>query len=89
MSNGVNIVNALSTYIEADVIIESGVTIWQNNIIKGLSFIDKNVVLGPNNVICNAIISSGSEIKCSYIENSRISENKIIGPFEKVLNKSI
>lgn len=88
MANGVNIINPLSTFIEADVIIESGTIIEQNNIIKGLSFIDKNVKLGPNNVINNSIISSNCEITCSFLENCRISENKSVGPYEKIINES-
>ena len=86
MKNGVNIINPLTTYIDADVIIESGVVIYQNNTLKGMCYIDKNVELLPNNVLENAIVSSGCQVVCSYIKNSKLPENKVVGPFESIVN---
>ena len=77
-----------SCYIDADVIIESGTKIAPNNVIYGESYIGKNCTLMPNNVIRDSVISSNCVLKYSYIENSRISENIVVGPFESVVNKS-
>lgn len=88
VSNGIIFADKNSVFIDANVIIESGTKIKQNNSLLGLTYIGKNCIIEPNNVIKDSIISNNCEIKYSYIENSRISENIIVGPFESVINKS-
>ena len=87
LKNGVLIDSKATTFIDATAIIESGVKIAPNNIIKGETYIGKNVLLAPNNVINNSIISAGCEISSSHIKNSKISENMIVGPFEIIDEK--
>ena len=88
INNGIIIQDKNSTFIDADVIIENGTIIKQNNSLYGLTYIGKNCVIEPNNVIKDSVISNNCVIKYSYIEQSRISENIIVGPFESVINKS-
>ena len=88
LKNGVCITDLKSTFIDADVVIEKGVRIEQNNCIKGQTYIDRGVLLEPNNTIKNCIISSNVVVKDSYLSNSRISENMIVGPFDVVIDKS-
>lgn len=88
MNNGVYILDPSSTHIDADVVIEKGTTIMPNNTIKGNSYIGENCTLEPNNIIVNSILSKNVVVKCSYVCNSGISENMIIGPFQTVLDKN-
>lgn len=88
IKNGIVIDDKNSVHIDADVIIEQGTHIKQNNALYGLTYIGKNCNLEPNNVIYDSIISNNCVIKYSYIESSRISENIVVGPFESVINKS-
>lgn len=81
--NGVQIIDANSCYIEADVIIEPNVIIYPNNSLIGKTYIGKNVVLKPNNVIENSIINENCKIISSVIRNTKIQANSNIGPFEK------
>ena len=87
LKNGVLIESKATTFVDATAIIENGAKIGPNNIIKGETYIGKNVVLGPNNVIISSIISAGCEINSSHIKNSKISENMIVGPFEIIDEK--
>lgn len=87
LHNGVFIEDKNSTFIDASVIIENGVKIEPNNVLKGETYIGKNVVLEPNNTILSSIISSGCDIKSSYIKNSKITENMVVGPFELIEEK--
>ena len=89
MKNAVNIIDFNSTNIDADVIIEKGATIYPNNCIYGQSYIGENAVLEPSNVVKDSIISSGAVLKGAYVQNSRVSENTIISPFEKIIDKNI
>ncbi len=88
IKNGIIIDDKNSVHIDANVVIESGTVIKQNNALYGLTYIGKNCVLEPNNVIKDSIISNNCVVKYSYIEESRISENIVVGPFESVINKS-
>lgn len=88
MDKGVYFIDPKSTFIDADVVIEKNVTIYPNNTIKGQSYIGENVVLEPNNTIINSIISKNVIVKNSYINSSAVSENVIVGPFEKIINKN-
>lgn len=87
LNNGVFIEDKNTTFIDASVIIESGVKIEPNNVLKGETYIGKNVILEPNNTIISSIISSGCDIKSSYVKNSKITENMVVGPFELIEEK--
>ncbi|MBE7082137.1 MAG: hypothetical protein E7378_00435 [Clostridiales bacterium] len=88
-ANGVQIADDVSTFIDADVVLEKNVTIEPNNHLKGKTYIGENTVLEPNNIIKDSIISNNVVVKASYISNSRISENTIVGPFDKIIDKNI
>ena len=87
--NGVILTDSATTYIDADVIIEGGTKIAPNNTISGQTYIGKNCVIEPNNIIKDSVISDNCVLKTSYVCESRISENIVVGPFESVINKSI
>ena len=87
--NGVFLFGENSIFIDADVQIEKGCTIYPNNVLKGETYIGQNVVLQSGNVIKNSIICDGVTAVASYIENSKIETKKQIGPFEKVVNQKI
>lgn len=87
LKNGVIITDTGSTFINADVIIESGSIIEPNNIIKGKTYIGKFCHLESGNSIIDSFISDNCILKASYIFNSKIDKNIIVGPFEKVINK--
>lgn len=89
LKNGVQIIDKNTTYIDADVVIEKGCVIYPNNNIKGNSYLAENVILEPNNTIKDSIISKNVILRNSYISNSRISENIIVGPFEAVIDKNV
>ena len=88
LSNGVQINDTLSTFIDADVMIEKGTVLEPNTYIKGASFIGKNCKIEFGSVIENSIISDECIIKCSYISESRISVKTVVGPYESVVAKS-
>lgn len=85
--NGVVINDLSSTNIDADVIIENGSKIEPNNVLKGKTYIGKNCYLESGNIIIDSFISENCILKTSYIFNSKIEKNVIVGPFEKVINK--
>lgn len=89
LKNGITMFGENTIFIDGDVEIESGTIIYPNNILKGQTYIGKNVVLESGNIIEDSIISDDCILQASYIEKSKISKNTAIGPFERVINEDI
>ncbi|MBQ8749630.1 MAG: hypothetical protein IJZ29_04110 [Clostridia bacterium] len=85
ISNGVQIVDINSTYIEAEVELQAGVIIYPNNNILGKTFIEKGVVLYPNNVIKDSYICEKAVLKGAFIESAKVQAKAVIEPFTKVM----
>lgn len=75
------LIDKKSTFIDERVKIGENVIIYENNRIDGECVIGDNVTIFPNSFIDNSIIGKGSKIYSSYIENSKIGERNIIGPY--------
>ncbi len=87
--NGVILFGENTIFIDADVEIESGTIIYPNNVLKGESYIGKNVILESGNYIFDTIVCDESFICQSYLEKSKVEKGKVIGPFETLINKKI
>lgn len=85
--NGVIFIDSQSVYIDAEVDIASGVTIYPYTHIYGNSIIESGAIIEPNCIIKNSYIGKNAVVKCSYLENVRIADNAIIEPFTKVVMK--
>lgn len=72
---GVKILNSQSVFIDYDVKIEKGVTIYPNNIIKGNTIIKSGVTLYENNVLENCIIEKNSTLKGMNLVNCKVNKN--------------
>lgn len=76
-------------FIDADVEIEEGCVIYPNNIIKGESYIGKNVILESGNYIFDTIVCDEAFVCQSYLEKSKVEKGKVVGPFAKLINQKI
>ena len=88
-NSGVVLLGQETIFIDADVEIEAGAIIYPNNILKGQTYIGKNVVLESGNVIDDSIISDDCLILSSYISKSKVKNGQSIGPFAKLENESV
>ncbi len=87
--NGVVLLGENTIFVDADVEIEPGVVIYPNNVIKGESYIGKNVIIESGNYIIDTIVCDGAFVCQSYIEKSKVGEGKTVGPFARVINQKI
>lgn len=87
--NGVVLFGENTIFIDADVEIEQGAIIYPNNVLKGQSYIGKNAVVESGNYIYDSIICDGVFVCHSYIENSKVEKDKMVGPFSKLINQKI
>ncbi len=76
-------------FVDADVEIESGTIIYPNNVIKGESYIGKDVILESGNYIFDTIVCDEAFVCQSYLEKSKIGSGSIVGPFKKLINQEI
>ncbi len=81
MKNGVTIMDPVSVYIEADVVIGEDTVIQPNVMLKGSTVIGKNVLIGTNSVISNSKIDDGADVLCSVILSSQVGGGTHVGPF--------
>ena len=68
-------------YISKESVVSEDAVILFNSVILGESVIEKGAIIGPNSVIVNSKIGEGTEIISSYITNSTIGKNTVVGPF--------
>ena len=81
MEKGVVIVDHNTTYIDEDVVIGDGTTIYPNVSIRGKSIIGKNNIIDSNTVIADCIIGNDNNILSSYLTDTTIGNNNFVGPF--------
>ena len=85
LRNGIIMYGANSIFIDADVEIEAGAVIYQNNILRGQTYIGRGVTLDANNIISDSIIADEAYVMSSVIDKSKISKGTSVGPFEKII----
>lgn len=81
MEKGVVIVDHNTTYIDEDVVIGDGTTIYPNVSIRGKSIIGKNNIIDSNTVIADCIIGNDNKILSSYLTDTTIGNSNFVGPF--------
>ncbi len=82
--NGVTLLGENTIFIDADVEIEEGTVIYPNNILKGQTYIGKNVMLDAGNIISDSIVADESYVVASYLNKSKIKKGQRVGPFSKL-----
>jgi bifunctional UDP-N-acetylglucosamine pyrophosphorylase/glucosamine-1-phosphate N-acetyltransferase len=81
MSEGVTIIDPLSTYIDHDVQIGTDTVIYPSTIIEGKSVIGEDCVIGPGTRISDSRIADRVEVENSIIVESSVDNYTKIGPF--------
>ncbi|MGD9901077.1 MAG: hypothetical protein AB7S44_00890 [Spirochaetales bacterium] len=89
LKRGIRIIDTANTYIDSQVNIEEGVTIYPNNFIYGNSYIESGVTLKENNVIKDSYILEGATVSASHIYNSIVGKKCEVGPFVVMKEESI
>lgn len=86
MGLGVTLADKARIDIRGDIVLTgSDIYIDVNNVFEGHVSLGKNVHIGPNCVIHNAVISDGVVIKAnSVLENCIVGKNSTIGPFARL-----
>jgi bifunctional UDP-N-acetylglucosamine pyrophosphorylase/glucosamine-1-phosphate N-acetyltransferase len=78
---GVTIVDPVTTYVEAGVVVGAGTLIQPNSVISGRTSIGENCHIGPNTIIRESRIADGCRILASVVEGAVLEEDVTVGPF--------
>ncbi len=89
MEQGVTLIDPMTTYIGADVIIGNDTIIYPNNQIEGMSVIGSDVEIHSNSRIVDSLIKDGVSISSSVILSSEVGEMTTVGPFAYIRPESI
>lgn len=88
-SRNVNILDIKSVYIDESSEIGYNVTIYPNNVITKNSIIGDNCIIEGNNHIENCIIGKNNKISNSYLKDTKLKDNNIIGPYDRLRNVNL
>jgi len=89
LENGVNFIDIRTAYIDADVKIGSGTTIYPCVVLEGNVIIGANCIIGQNSKITNSKIADDVEIQSSVILKSKVGAASKVGPFAYLRPNSI
>ncbi|WP_282938191.1 bifunctional UDP-N-acetylglucosamine diphosphorylase/glucosamine-1-phosphate N-acetyltransferase GlmU [Paenibacillus sp. RC67] len=81
MLNGVTLIDAASTYIEADVQIGSDTVVLPGSVLKGSTVIGEDCVIGPQADITDSTLGKQIQVKYSVISEAEVGDGTAIGPF--------
>ena len=81
MLSGVTIVDPAATWIDADVEIESDVTIEPGTSLHGRTSIGRDSIVGPLTTVVDSVLGAGVRIVHSYLDRCRVGDEATVGPF--------
>lgn len=81
MSQGVTLVDPVTTYAEANVQVGRDTVIQPNTHLRGNTVIGARCEIGPNTIICDSFIGDDCRVLASVVEEARMERGSEIGPF--------
>ncbi len=88
IEKGVYIMDPNNTYIDEDVVIGEGSTIYPNVFLLKGSQIGCNTTILPNSFIVNSKIGDGVTIDSSKVSDSEVGDNSVVGPMSHLRNET-
>ncbi len=87
LNNGVTLIDPASTFIDPDVTIGQDTIIWPNSYLQGETSIGADCIIGPNTIVRQAQVGDGCRLEQAVVENTRLEDGTIVGPFERVIGE--
>ncbi|MCZ7670241.1 MAG: hypothetical protein M5U34_25265 [Chloroflexi bacterium] len=87
LNNGVTLIDPASTFIDPDVTIGQDTIIWPNSYLQGETSIGADCIIGPNTIVRQAQVGDGCRLEQAVVENTRLEDGTIVGPFGRVIGE--
>jgi bifunctional UDP-N-acetylglucosamine pyrophosphorylase/glucosamine-1-phosphate N-acetyltransferase len=81
MHLGVTIVDPANTYVDADVVLATDVTLWPGTVLRGQTYVERGAELGPSTDLVDSRVGEGARVFRTVAFQADIGENAIVGPF--------
>jgi bifunctional UDP-N-acetylglucosamine pyrophosphorylase/glucosamine-1-phosphate N-acetyltransferase len=79
--NGVTLIDAENTYIDANVIIGADTIVYPGSVLRGQTSIGSDCTIGPATELIDTVIGNGSTIRQTVAEGAEVGEECNVGPF--------
>jgi bifunctional UDP-N-acetylglucosamine pyrophosphorylase / glucosamine-1-phosphate N-acetyltransferase len=79
--NGVTLIDADNTYIEANVTIGADTIVYPGSVLRGRTSVGSDCVIGPATELIDTIVGNGSTIRQTVAEGAEVGEECNVGPF--------
>jgi len=84
MANGVTLMDPSATYVDIEVKIAEGTTIYPNTFLEGITRIGRDCVIGPSVGMLDTRIGDNTAVYFAVMYGSRIGNNVQVGPFVRL-----
>jgi bifunctional UDP-N-acetylglucosamine pyrophosphorylase/glucosamine-1-phosphate N-acetyltransferase len=84
MENGVRLIDPSATYIDVEVEIGRGSTIYPHTFLEGRTVIGRDCVIGPSTRMVDSRVGDGSTVQFAVVLGSRIGKRVAVGPFVRM-----
>lgn len=81
MHLGVTIVDPDATYIDADVVLATDVTLWPGTILRGQTYVEHGAEIGPATDLVDSRVGDGARVFRSVAVQADVGDNAFVGPF--------
>ncbi len=84
MADGVTVTDPATTYIDADVEVGRDSLVHPFSVLAGRTSVGEDCVIGPFAQVRDSVIGDGCRIERAHIEESRLANNVMVGPFSRL-----
>jgi bifunctional UDP-N-acetylglucosamine pyrophosphorylase/glucosamine-1-phosphate N-acetyltransferase len=81
MHLGVTIVDPSATYIDADVVLATDVTLWPGTILRGQTYVEHGAEVGPDTDLVDSRVGDGARVFRSVGVSAEVGDNAFVGPY--------
>ena len=81
MQLGVTIVDPAATYIDADVVLATDVTLWPGTVLRGQTFVERGAEIGPETDLVDSQVGENAIVRQTVGVQAEIGDEAVVGPF--------
>jgi bifunctional UDP-N-acetylglucosamine pyrophosphorylase/glucosamine-1-phosphate N-acetyltransferase len=81
MHLGVTIVDPAATYIDADVVLATDVTLWPGTVLRGQTYVEHGAEIGPATDLVDSRVGDGARVFRTVGVQAEVGDNAVVGPF--------
>jgi len=85
MHLGVTIVDSAATYIDADVVLATDVTLWPGTVLRGQTYVEHGAEIGPATDLLDSRVGDGARVFRSVGVQADVGDNAVVGPFASLV----